>query len=214
MDLSLFLKLEPTITNGMSEFQMKHFVINDQITPYRQVRQALIEAKGRLENITMIGYDIDELRIKLEKATNDEESFGTVDNYGRRLAAVAKLRHEFEISRKQAMLTQIQREAQFFLDVIAKIAEENGGAEQLVANMNDPKFQAREESQFWTRKLARSIFSDLVNFGAVSKGVIEAIENLPIEQRQEILNEASTREVTHQKEIRLIRQQALALKDN
>jgi hypothetical protein len=212
MDLSLFLKLEPTITNGMSEFQMKHFVINDQITPYRQVRQALIEAKGRLENITMIGYDIDELRIKLEKATAEADS--SMDDYGRRLATVAKMRHEFEISRKEAMLAQMQREAQFFLDVVAKIAQESGGAEQLVANMNDPKFQASEESQFWTRKLARSIFSDLVNFGAVSKGVIEAIENLPIEQRQEILNEASTREVTHQKEIRAIRQQALALKDN
>jgi hypothetical protein len=170
----------------------------------------MIEAKARLENITSVGFDIDEARIKLEKAKLDETNG---DDFEKRLAKVAVLRHQFEISRKETILTQQQREVEFFLGVINDVAEQYGGADKLIEQMQDPEFHGKEESNFWTKKLARGVFSDLINYGAISKGVIEAIENLPAEQRTAVLQEANTRQVESEKEIRGIRNQILALKD-
>src|ERR1035437_4298087 len=73
LDISLFLKIEPFITNGMSSFQMDKFVIEDQITPYRKLKQAMIEAKARLETITSIGFDIEELEVKKLKSVSEKE---------------------------------------------------------------------------------------------------------------------------------------------
>lgn len=212
VDISLFLKLEPHVTNGMSIFQMDHFVIKDHITPYRKLRQAIIEAKARLENITSIGFDIEELKLKQEKALNDSNSIP--DSFERKMSNVAIRRFTFEIDRKQAVLDQMEKEVKFFLDTITNIVNTDfDGSEAAVLLMQDSKFHQIHEAEFWTKKLARSVCSDFVNYGTISKGVLESIANLPEEQRRAIVTEATDQQLTFHDMLNKVKDTVLAIRD-
>lgn len=187
MDISLYLSIEPHMSNGMSTFQMDNFVINESITPYRKLRQIVVEMRARLENITSMGFDIEELQIKKAKAEHDH-SVCTDGKYAVQLLEVQIRRYDFELNRKQSILDQQKAEVQFFQTQLEKLAAAHpGGQEQLVKDLQDPDFHLLNEAHFWTHKLARGVQSDMVNYGTVSKGVLEAMLNLPADQQEQIL---------------------------
>lgn len=212
LDISLFLKIEPFITNGMSSFQMDKFVIEDQITPYRKLKQAMIEAKARLETITSIGFDIEELEVKKLKSVSEKE---ICDNeFDKRLKDIEYRKFDFELNRKRVLLNQLEKEATFFLDIVKGVVDTfYGGNESVIRCMADPTFQETKESEFWTKKLARSVFSDIVNYNVVSKGVLESLTCLPLEQRKEILNIANEQCVDFNKLMITTRDEVLTIKD-
>lgn len=196
MDISLFLSLEPYVSSGMSTFQMDNFVINDSITPYRKMRQAVIEAKARLENITTTGFDIEELEIKALRVNC--EKMEATDVFVSKLKDIESRRIEFELNRKRAQLAQVTGEAEFFLAVLDTLANsEFGGADALAAKLKDPEFHAEGETDFWVKKLARGAYSDYVNYSTISKGVLESISCLPIDIRNKILSEAAAQQLEY-----------------
>lgn len=197
-DLSLLLSLEPHVSSGMSEFQMDHFVIKDSITPYRQLRQIIVETRARLENITSIGFDIEELKIKKEKAEwkisdlSKQICSHEEIEYEIRLMKVQMDRCDFELNRKQSILNQQNAEVMFFnnqlIDLVNKVF---GGPAKVLEDFKNSAFHNDNEKHFWTHKLARGAQSDLVNYGTISKGTLEAIMNLKQDQQKEIMNIAA-----------------------
>jgi hypothetical protein len=196
MDTSRFSALVPHVTLGMSTFQMDNFVINDSITPYRKLRQAIIEAKTRIETCIMYELDVEEFEIKLEiaRAETPEDSGARepnairIDSGARKLNAIHIKRLEYELNRKRAMVNQITQEAQFFIDTIDQIVtSEYETTEQAVAALASPDRQYQEEQSFWVKKLARNAYADMVSTGVISKGVIDSIECLPAGQREAVL---------------------------
>lgn len=186
LDISLYLKIEPHVTNGMSIFQMDKFVIEDQITPYRKLKQAVMESRARLENITSMGYDLQELQIKREQAIAKKAK--EEDVFEKRLLDVQIDRLQFEINRKQSILDQQHKEVIFFNTTLQELVVQMFGDEEtMVKKLQDPSFHQQCETEFWTEKLSRSVFSDLVNYNTISKGVLEAVINLPIEQQRTII---------------------------
>lgn len=196
MDISLFLSLEPYVSSGMSDFQMDNFVINDSITPYRKMRQAVIEAKARLETITSTGFDLEELEIKEQRI--EFEKIAITDPFALRLKEVESRRVQFDLNRKRTLLEQVNKEATFFLAALDKLVEsEFGGAEALSIKMADPTFHANGEADFWVKKLARGAYSDYVNYNTISKGVLESISCLPVDLRNKILSEATAQQLEY-----------------
>jgi hypothetical protein len=186
MNIELFLQLEPLISNGMSIFQMDKFVINDSITPYRKLRQALVELKARLESVSNVDLDLEEVKLKKLKAEFDMAKLEGIDQ---QLQEIQVRRYGFEVNRKEAHRLQVLKEAEFFLKVLTKIVnEEFGGVEKTIELLNTPEFHMESETEFWTKKLARTAFGDFVNYGTVSKGTVESIACLSIEQQREIIN--------------------------
>jgi hypothetical protein len=193
MNIELFLQLEPLISNGMSIFQMDKFVMNESITPYRRLRQALVESKARLENVSTIDLDLEEIKLKKLKA---EQEMANLEGIDQQIQEIQVRRYGFEVNRKETHRLQVLREADFFLTVLAKIVnEELGGLAKTVELLNDPEFHMESEKEFWTKKLARTAFSDFINYGTIGKGTVESISCLPIEQQKEIINLALSQRV-------------------
>lgn len=211
MNISLFLQLEPHISGGMSDFQMSNFVINDNITPYRKLRQAVIEAKARLENITYFGFDLEELEIKKENAIH---LTSTCDVRQLKLNELEIRRHTFEIDRKKTLLDQMKKEAVFFLTTIDTLVNtEFDGELSIIAKISSSRFQEDEESSFWVQKLSRSVFSDYVNYGTVSKGVLESIACLSTEQQAAIMSNATNQHMDFNIRLHKINDLLLVKKD-
>ena len=186
-DISLYQNLEPHFSAGMSEFQMQNFVINDHLTPYRKLRQAIIESKARLESITSLGFDIEEIQIKLREAMRLTSGSDIVVE----LNAVAINRFKFELNRKNSMLEQLKRESAFFLDQIEKLVEVLGGREVVLQAAASGQLAKNGEQAYWTAKLARGVACEQMQMGTISRGLMESILALPEERQAAIFAEAS-----------------------
>jgi hypothetical protein len=196
--IDFFLKLEPLISNGMSQFQMDKFVINEQITPYKKLKQAIIEAKSRLETQTITAFDLEEMEIKLKQAQLEEKL--ATDDLDRKLKNINVRKTEFTLNRTQIRMAQLQSESQYFLSQVESIVNEHfGSIEQAVEKMSDNNFHYEQESDYWNHKLSRGVYSDLINFGTISKGVLEAIACLSNQQQQEILSSAVLQQLSFHK---------------
>lgn len=209
--LDLYTLLEPTITNGMSEFQMKYFAIDDQLTPFRKVRQALIEAKARMETCAMAKLELEEAEVKRD--IEHEKFMAALDKNEEKLAAIRQRRHEYEIDRKKAQIAQLETESGFFLDTVKTLAAHFGGEEKLIELMKSKEFQLEKETEFWKEKFTRSVLSDMVNYGTITKGLFESISCLPQVQQDDIMKAAIEKQDSYQRYLSNFRDTILALRD-
>lgn len=211
--LDTYFSVEKFFTVGMSEFQMKNFVINDHITPYRKLKQAVIEARVRLENITSYGFDLEEIIIKHDDAYKRSLN-KNLEIKEQRLAEVEIRRLEFERDRKQLLIEQLKSEAKFFLTQIEEIARQNyGGVNALVGKLQSSEFISAGEKEFWTEKLTRGAISDLVNYGTLSKGIFESILCLGSEEALGVISKAIDHHQDYVQESTEIRTRVLTKKD-
>jgi hypothetical protein len=188
MNIEIFSQLESLINNGMSTFQMEKFVVNDSITPFRKLRQAFIEGKARIENLANNALDIEELEIKKQIAELESESLTEIE---KKLKTIEIKKYELNINRMKLQRTQVTKEAEFFLGIVNDIINNDfGGIDNAVEKLSDSNFYYQQESDFWTEKLARSVFADLVNFGTITKGLSESISCLSIDQQKLIFAQA------------------------
>lgn len=187
MNFELFLQLEPLITSGMSTFQMEHFVVNDSITPYRKLRQALMEVRARMEVLANGDFDLQENQLKRKKAALEAAKLVGVDQ---EIKQVEVNRLDYIINRTSTMRQQQTHEAEFFMSIVNKIIEDLGGLDKAKELLSNPELQYQQESEYWTKRLGRGVYSDLINFGTITKGVVESISCLPPEQQKEIIRVA------------------------
>lgn len=187
MNFETFSQLEPLITSGMSTFQMENFVVNDSITPYRKLRQAMMEVKARMEVLANGEFDLQENQLKLKKAQLEAAQLTGID---KEIKEVEVRRLDYIINRTSTMRRQQTQEAEFFMSMVDSLISELGGLDKAKELLSDPKAQYEQEADYWTKRLGRGVYSDLINFGTITKGVVESISCLPLEQQKEIVRVA------------------------
>lgn len=174
-------KLINTHQTSMTQYQIDHFVVGEKMTPYRILRQILMELETRYRNLEITKRDkkIEELRIKQAKARMDK----TTD-------AIDKEIQELEIEKREIDLDSISKtelntvyeinvlEAQF-----QKLKSEFGDMSQV---LNDPN----GEEEYWINKFIKEAQVDIMTTGRVGKGVLDAIMSLPNEHQHFIIQNA------------------------
>jgi hypothetical protein len=211
MDISLFARLEPLISNGMSIFQMEKFVITDQLTPVRRLRQAFIEGRSRLEARTSKEFEIEEMQIKRQMA---ESALESLSGFELQLKQLDIKRYDFTLNRMRLSLDQLGKEADFFLSMTQEIIDKDfGGIDSCISKLSDPNFYLPAEEDFWTEKLSRSVFADLVNFGTITKGLSESISCLTLDQQKLIYAKAVEQQETLGRMLEATRDNLLAQRD-
>lgn len=169
--ISDLLSLADSFDTGMTNFQLDKFVLAEQLTPYRLIRQSVIELKARLENSVSLELDIEELDVKIEQL-----SVPVDDKFAQRLNIIQRQRHIYEKTRKEAMLKQLARESHTLASTAMEVLGENWKCvDDFKALLIDPKALYKEEQLYWRERFQRGATSDLVNYGTISKGVLEAI---------------------------------------
>jgi len=209
--LAMFEKLDAVIPAGMTVFQMESFVINEQLTPYKKIRQCIIEARGRLETKTMMEFDIRELDIELKQnlkhrpleATRPEEF---------ELSVVKAERLEYQKSRKLRQIEFVEREITFFLTTAeALIAANFNNVEELAALMSSESFIDSQERQYWIERLSRTALTDVQQYETgISKGTLEAILDLPTDDRTTCMQMFESKQYDARNEVRINRDLVLA----
>jgi hypothetical protein len=197
--MKLFFDIESSIEQSMSDYQITNFVVNDHITPYRRLKQVVIELRSRIENRASCILDLEEITIKLEQL--NEELGALEDGYAKRLKTVDLRRQQFQQNRKNMQLKLIDHEVEVFEAELAKLSAEFGGDEQLVRLVQDKAFRDAGEEQYWEKRLTRNLIADLFSTGRISKGVYETLAALPMEKFENILIGATIENIQIQKSL-------------
>lgn len=158
-------ELMDEIPFGNSEFQIKHFV-NSQETPERKFRNALLQAKSKIQALEETKYkrdlleiDLQELEHKLSTETNEFE----------------KRRHQINLSYKKE---QLNDQVKLIKDAIYELA----AYKQIIDSL--PKFTREQfedaELKYWHQRLLSDAKREYLASGRVEKGTLESLNKVGI----------------------------------
>lgn len=175
---------------GQTEFQNKYYVVNSQVTPYRQIRQAMMEIQGRTNSLS-------KSTIQLKRCMNDIARVKHDMN--------DPLRDEFEKQDKQYELELLYLDRQIWinkikqckeeLDGLFNIIKEKAGTEDPVEITNileDKALEEQEEHKYWIARMGKQSAIDLLTTGRVQAGNLESILQMNPEDQAACLDLAMT----------------------
>lgn len=174
---------------SIPEFKMKHFVAGSHIHPLQKIKQYMMELNSRYENAETFERDIRRLEIEIEL----EQEMKTDTRY----EAKKKL-HDLEIeskTRSLAISKEKYRSALYEIEKVAKlIVEFNNSPEGkddsgrlYIDIMKDPVECERIEAKYWEYRLAKQAALDMIAYGRIGVGNMEAIMQLDADSQNKCI---------------------------
>jgi hypothetical protein len=160
------------LPRGMSDFQMKQFVVASQLTPIKQLQQVTMEAEVREENLRKTEYEDKKNQLKIEILKKKRER--EVDPlYQMEIdLEIHQLEEKIYLSVKE--IKRIRSELETFYEILEYFNENYDIGEMLA--MKDTL-----EIDYWVKRLGRQAGLDIVSTGRISTGNLQAMLDLPEE---------------------------------
>jgi len=175
---------------GQTEYQNKYFVVNSQVTPWRQIRQAIMEVQTRLNG--------------LQKVTI---------SYKRTLNDIARVKHEMEeeenpfykqdkqyelellMCDKQIYMNKVQQ-CKYEISGLMRIIKEHTGGEQdfetLTETVLNKENEEIEEHKYWIARMAKQCSLDLLTTGRIQAGNLDSMLMMSPEDQAAVTDLALT----------------------
>ena len=171
------------------KFKLRWFVGQTQITPFAKFRQWLLEIKGKEEAIENQEYEIAKWENEIEKLERDKEFCSDpIDKKG----------YDIEIWNKRRLLTTTKRrlqdwylERQQLVDLVNEFLDSDEGKTPdgrpftEILNTEEENFY---EQEYWTNRLAKQAACDMLFYGRIGSGNMDAILSVSPKQQAEIFN--------------------------
>jgi hypothetical protein len=173
--------LVEALPRGMSDFQMKQFVINSQLTPVKQLQQVVMESEVREENLRKAEYEDKKNQLKIEILQKKRER-ETDPLYQMEIdLEIHQLEEKIYLNVKE--VKRIKNELVTFYEVLQYFNDNFDIGEML--SMKDTL-----EIDYWVKRLGRQAGLDIVSTGRISTGNLQAMLDLPEEIFHVTLQEA------------------------
>lgn len=171
------------------EYKLKNFIARSHIHPMHQLRQLMLELNAKTEMIEAFEFDKEqfELEIQLNKEQAEAAEF-----------PAQKLLHELDarrISVKLANVTEKLRTAKAERAKILKIVEDISNSPQgktkdgrlYVDVLFDPNECEEVEAEYWHYRLAKQAAMDMIAYGRIGVGNMDAIMQLDADEQNKTL---------------------------
>ena len=167
---------------SMSEFQIKHFVVNSQHNPYRQFKQILLELEVRYTNLEQVNLEVEKNRLERDLLVEKMES---------ETSPAQKKLYEFDIKKNDVTFDNITRSRERIiseLENLHKIEQEFRSQYDVKDLMNN---QEKYEHEYWIRRLATQSALELLTVGRIGVGNLEALMQMGAENFKAALVETT-----------------------
>ena len=174
---------------GQTKFQNEYFVVNSQVSPYRQIRQAMMEIQGRTNALQ-------KTTIQFKRCLND---------IARVTAAKEREKDEFHKVDRQYELELLYLDKQIWLNKIKQCKEELNGLFDIIkakAGTDDPvkitellenkDLENVEEHKYWIARMGKQSAIDLLTTGRIQAGNLESILQMAPEDQAAVTDLAMT----------------------
>jgi len=174
--------LNRSIGNDWSipEYKLKHFVAGSHIHPLHKIKQYMMELNSRQENLEAFERDFKRMTIEIELA--EEQKLVSQFNAEKKLydLDIAEKQHKIMISKEKYKSACRDREK-----ILKLIDEFNNSPEGRDKNgvlymdvMRDPDAFEKIEKDYWEYRLAKQASLDMIAYGRIGVGNMEAILQL------------------------------------
>ena len=188
------LELALATDHGTPLFKIRHFVGDAQITRYAKYKQLMLELRAREEVI-------EQTLVTLEKNKAHIEEVKEMIEHSSTQAAAKKLRwdltsHVNDVAKTERRLQMAYRERGNFLQIINEMYESGeayleDGTDMRLA-FTDPELAEQLEAEHWTYRLGKQAALDLIAYGHIGTGNLEAISMMSEPQAIKTLQLAMT----------------------
>ncbi len=165
---------------SVPEFKVKHFVAGSHIHPLHKIKQYLMELGSRYENLEIFENDIK--RIELEIALLEEQQLDMKYESEKKLAQLEIMVKTRTLDIAKEKFRNANTEVQKYLRLIDEFNNSSEGKNEegklYMDLMNDPVESEKIEAQYWEYRLAKQAALDMIAYGRIGIGNMEAIMQL------------------------------------
>lgn len=172
------------------KFKIKWFVGQTQITPFAKLRQWMLELRSREETLQQVLYD--NKKWEVERDRNQWIADNTDDQFDKRLAQIEADNETKNLQQSQKKLREYYLERQNLIDLINEFLESDeamlpDGSGRTYMDILNTEEEDVYEAEYWTNRLAKQASTDLVFYGRIGTGNMDAILSMAPEQQSETL---------------------------
>ena len=172
------------------KYKMRYFVGQAQITPFSKFRQWLLEIKSKEESIENMEYEIAKYEIEVDRfARMADEAHDDLD---RRLAEVEKWNATRNLTMSKRRLQDWYLERHQLLDLLKEFTESDegklpDGSGRTYWDIINTEADDDYEAEYWTNRLAKQAATDMLFYGRIGTGNMDAILSMDPKQQAETL---------------------------
>jgi hypothetical protein len=167
---------------GQTEFQSTHFVANSQITPFKQVKQCLMELEVRYHAYQEIRASLRKAEIMRLKWLKTKEEM--TDELDKELIQIDIEKNDYDITIWKRKLRQSEYEMNAFMNIVKKYATSSEELEYYKAHNEE------EERKYWIARMGKQAAMDIIAFGRVGSGNMDSIAMMDADAQLESLTMA------------------------
>lgn len=166
---------------GTPVFKMDNFIGNAQYSPFGKLRQFMLELKTREDMVLQMEHSIEKIKLEIE----------LIEEYKLETTSVAKKKlYDLDIKEKyrnlensKNVLTMTYEERDKFMFLITRFNESPEGTlpdgRRVIDVIGNHEEEERLEAELWINRLGQQAANDLLFYGHVGVGNMEAIGQLP-----------------------------------
>jgi hypothetical protein len=167
------------MNSGMTEYQCEHFVADSQLTPWRKVRQALMELETRYHAYVEIKHSLKKAKVQKKIVQRDYDN--ELDELQKELIGCDLSKIDYDITIWKRKYYQSQKEMQIFLDIVKKYVKDEKDIKYFT------EFNDDEEKAYWIARLGKQAAMDIVSYGRIGSGNMESITMMPEDDQAKTL---------------------------
>jgi hypothetical protein len=197
---------------GTPVFKLENFVGGAQYTPFGKLRQFMLELGSRENMISEQELKIEKVKLEIELELEFKEATSS---------PAQKKIHDIVIQEKQRilanhkiMLSLTYEERDKFMMLITRFNESEEGilpdGRRVIDIIGDHEEEERLEAELWAARLGAQAAYDMMFYGRVNGGNMEAIDQLPPQVRQLALENAVGRALFETKQINMLEKEVAA----
>jgi hypothetical protein len=183
---------------GTPVFKMDNFIGNAQYSSFGKLRQFMLELKTREDMVSQMEHGIEKIKLEIE----------LIEEYKSQTSSVAQNKlHDLEIKEKyrnldnaKNLLTMTYEERDKFMLLITRFNESPEGVlpdgRRIIDIMGDHEEEERLEAELWVNRLGQQAANDLLFYGHVGTGNMEAIGQLAPEDQIKAIECAVEKTIT------------------
>jgi hypothetical protein len=171
------------------KYKLKNFVSMGKLTPYATIRQWLLELKTSEENLETMEYTFRKLNIQVEILELQIKKESDLLQKKQLELELEKIKYDLRANERRRKTHYVERKQ--YVDLINEYLEGPEGktpeGKSWLEVFGNSVEEDRWEEHYWTVRLARQASMDIVSYGRISAGNMEAINQMPADQRNETL---------------------------
>jgi hypothetical protein len=196
---------------GVPTFKIDNFVGGAQYSNFGKLRQFLLELKSREDNIVEYEFKIEKLQAEIEL---EKEFLEKTDSPAQKKIHNISIREkERSIYNTKNMVTMVYEERDKYMSLITKFNESEEGkmpdGRRYMDIIGNYEEEERLESELWATRLGGQAAYDLMFYGRINGGNLEAIYQLPEEVRMKALENAVEKTIITQKTLELVQKDVM-----